>query len=226
MATMRQEKAAKPPPRRRQQEVLDAAARVFHEKGYESTSIQDIADCVGILKGSLYYYIRSKEDLLFEILQSVHEEALRNIERVEQHHGDPLETIRAYVTAHMTFNVENLTRMGVFFHDFRSLSEERRATIVAARDLYDQKLRALIREGQEQGLVCPDVDPKVTAIAIMGQVNWVYQWYRPGGERSIEELAQAFADFVVAGIACSPETHVAGHRSAVHPLPPDFVAVA
>ena len=75
-------------------------------------------------------------------------------------------------------------------------------------------------------LVCPDVDPKVTVIAIMGQVNWVYQWYRPGGERSIEELAQAFSDFVVAGIACSPQTHVPGHRSALHPLPADFVALA
>ena len=70
------------PPRRRHLEVLEAAARVFHEKGYESTSIQDIADAVGILKGSLYYYITSKEDLLFEILQDVHEQGLRNLERI------------------------------------------------------------------------------------------------------------------------------------------------
>src|SRR5690242_21930048 len=67
-------------PRRRQQEIVEAAARVFHEKGYESTSIQDIADAVGILKGSLYYYITSKEDLLFEIIRGVHEEALKNLE--------------------------------------------------------------------------------------------------------------------------------------------------
>ena len=71
------------PPRRRRQEILEAAAGVFHAKGYKATSIQDIADAVGILKGSLYYYITSKEDLLFEILEDVHQQGLRNLERIE-----------------------------------------------------------------------------------------------------------------------------------------------
>jgi AcrR family transcriptional regulator len=206
--------------------VLEAAARVFHEKGYESTSIQDIAEAVGILKGSLYYYIRSKEDLLYDILQSVHEDALANIARVDDIEGDPLEKIRAFVTAHLTFNAENLTRMGVFFHDFRSLSDERRQVIIDARDIYDEKLRGLIREGQQDGVVCPDLDPKVAAIGVMGMVNWIYQWYRPGGPRTIAELAEGFADFVVAGLACDPATHTPGHRTALHALSPDFVPVA
>ena len=91
-------------PRRRQQEILEAAARVFHEKGYESTSIQDIADSVGILKGSLYYYITSKEDLLFEIIQGVHEEALKNLDRTAAVEGDALQKIRAFVVVHFTHN--------------------------------------------------------------------------------------------------------------------------
>jgi AcrR family transcriptional regulator len=205
--------------------VLEAAARVFHEKGYESTSIQDIAEAVGILKGSLYYYIRSKEDLLYEILQSVHEDALANIERLDGVEGGGLERIRAFVTAHLTFNAENLTRMGVFYHDFRSLTDGRNATIVAARDVYDEKLRSLIRQGQEEQTICPDLDPKVTAIAVMGMLNWIYQWYRPGGPRSIAELAEGFSDFVLAGLACTPDTHSPGHRSALHPLPAEFEPV-
>ena len=75
------------PPRRRRQEILEAAAGVFHEKGYKATSIQDIADAVGILKGSLYYYIRSKEDLLNEILQDVHQHAIANISRLDEVEG-------------------------------------------------------------------------------------------------------------------------------------------
>ena len=82
------------PPRRRREEVLETAARVFREKGYESTSIQDIADAVGILKGSLYYYMDSKEDLLYEILKGVHEEALENIKRVGELDGDALQKLR------------------------------------------------------------------------------------------------------------------------------------
>src|SRR3954463_16258741 len=100
-------------PRRRQQEILEAAARVFHEKGYESTSIQDIADAVGILKGSLYYYITSKEDLLFEILQSVHEEALENLAQIDATPGDALQRLRAFVTMHFTFNAEHLVKVAV-----------------------------------------------------------------------------------------------------------------
>ena len=114
-------------PRRRQTEIVEAAARVFHEKGYESTSIQDIAEAVGILKGSLYYYIRSKEDLLYEIILDVHEDALANIRQVDEGDGDALQKVRAFVTSHLVFNAENLTKMGVFFHDFRSLSGERRS---------------------------------------------------------------------------------------------------
>jgi AcrR family transcriptional regulator len=207
-------------PRRRQQEILEAAARVFHEKGYESTSIQDIADSVGILKGSLYYYITSKEDLLFEIIQGVHEEALKNLERTAAVEGDALQKIRAFVVVHFTHNALNLVKMAVFFQDFRSLNGERRQVIVEERDLYDNFLRDLIRQGQDEGIVCPDIEPKLAAITVLGMMNWIYHWYRPGGELSAPEIANAYADFVVAGLACDRATHKPGHRRQLAPLPP------
>jgi AcrR family transcriptional regulator len=202
--------------------VFEAAARVFHERGYEQTSIQDIADDIGILKGSLYYYIDTKEDLLHEILWRVHEDALANIRRVEEIEGDALTKIRAFVTLHITFNMENLVRMGVFHHDFRSLSPERRQDIVEARDLYDKMLRELFREGQNEGVVCPDVNPKLATLATLGMCNWVYQWFRPGGPLKPAEVADQFADLVVAGVACTPKTHSPGHRAQLGALPTDF----
>ena len=214
-------------PRRRQQEILEAAAQVFHEKGYESTSIQDIADSVGILKGSLYYYITSKEDLLFEIIQGVHEEALKNLDRTAAVEGDALQKIRAFVVIHVTHNALNLVKMAVFFQDFRSLNGERRQLIVEERDMYDAFLRDLIRRGQDEGVVCPDIEPKLAAITVLGMMNWMYHWYRPDGELSASQIADAYADFVVAGLACDPKTHVRGHRSRLAPLPPgleDFPA--
>ena len=210
------------PPRRRQQEVVDAAARVFHERGYESTSIQDIADNLGILKGSLYYYIRSKEDLLNEILWGVHDDALANIQRVEEVKGDALQKVRAFITLHITFNIENLVKMGVFFHDFRSLSKERRQRIIEARDLYDKILRDLIADGQREGLVCPDVDPKMASMAALGMCNWIYQWYRPRGRLRPDEVAGQFADLVIAGLACDRKTHRPGHRSKLGALMPEL----
>ena len=209
-------------PKRRRQEVLDAAARVFHERGYESSSIQDIAEDLGILKGSLYYYIRSKEDLLDEILWDVHEKALANIQRLDEMEGDTLQKIRAFVTLHIVFNLENLVTMGVFYHDFRSLGDERRARIVQARDIYDGMLRDLINVGQTEGLVCPDVDPKLGAMAILGMSNWVYHWYKPRGRLKPAEVADDFADLVLAGLACDKASHRKGHRSKLGALPADF----
>jgi TetR/AcrR family transcriptional regulator, cholesterol catabolism regulator len=209
-------------PRRRQQEVVEAAARVFHEKGYEATAIQDIADSVGILKGSLYYYITSKEDLLFEVIEGVHEEAMKNLGRTAALDGNALQKIRSFVFTHCLFNAEHLVKMAVFFHDFRSLTGERRQVIVEARDLYDKFLRDLIRQGQAEKIICVDVDPKLSAITILGMMNWIYHWYRPGGELAAEDIAHDYADFVVAGLACDPKTHRTGHRRRLAPLPHGF----
>jgi len=209
-------------PRRRQQEILDAAARVFHEKGYESTSIQDIADSVGILKGSLYYYITSKEDLLYQIIEGVHREGLKNVDAVEALDASPLEKLRAFVTGHLLYNAHNLVRTAVFFQDFRSLTGERRKQILAERDAYEKYLRDLIRQAQRDGSVCPDVDPKVASITVLGMLNWIYNWYRPGGERSAREIGELCADFVTSGLHCDPKTHRPGHRRSLAPLPQAF----
>jgi AcrR family transcriptional regulator len=201
-------------PRRRRAEVLDAATRVFHEKGYDATSIQDIADEVGILKGSIYYYISSKEDVLFELLKEVHEQAFNAVQEAIKVDGDALTRIRAFASTLARFNAEHPQRMGIFLHDFRSLSEPRRKEIVSERDRYDRMLRKLITEGQTQGVVCADVDPKLATLAIMGMINTISQWYRPTGRLRPEHIGSVYADLAVRSLACSPETHAAGHFAA------------
>jgi len=183
--------------RKRRAEVLDAAARVFHAKGYSATTIQDIADEVGILKGSVYYYISSKEDVLFEVLQEVHEAAMAAVLEAIATDGDVLERIRAFVETLTRFNADNQVRMGVLLQDFRSLSEPRRQQLVKERDRYDRMLRALIEEGQQQGLVSADIDPKLAALAVMGMINTVYQWYRPAGEQRSTDIASFYAELVI-----------------------------
>lgn len=186
----------------REREILDAAAAVFHEKGYVASSIQDVADAVGILKGSLYYYIDSKEDLLFEILVDTHHESMRRLAQWQQIEGDPLIKLRAFIEGHLMANIANRIKIGVFLHDFRSLSPDRRKAIIRDRDTYDDYVRTLIREGQEEGLVTSDADPKIVAMALMGMMNWIYQWYRPDkpGGVAPRDLARSFADFALSGL--------------------------
>jgi AcrR family transcriptional regulator len=198
-------------PRRTREEILAAAAKIFNEKGYDAASIQEIADDLGILKGSLYYHIKSKEEMLFEIILRGHREIREFVDSALRYPGTPLQRIRLFVQLDMTYCASNIPRIGLFFNDFRALSDGHRATVVALRDEYMQQLHDLIVEGQHSGLVCRDLNPRVTTINILVIKNSVPIWYRPDGPLSPSALGEALADFVVAGLACDPQTHVPGH---------------
>src|SRR3954451_16198756 len=113
------EAAARNTPRRkRDEEVLDAARRLFAERGYADTSVQDVADELGILKGSLYHYIRTKEDLLFWLLEDVHSDVEEILEEVAQAEGlNPIERIAPYVRRQVLYNLDNLERTFIYYHD-------------------------------------------------------------------------------------------------------------
>jgi AcrR family transcriptional regulator len=121
---------ARPSSKKREREILDAAAEIFHRQGYADTSVQDVADAVGILKGSLYYYIDSKEDLLFRVLVEVHEDSRGIVEEVGAMDAPPLERLYAYIRRHIEYNTRHLSKIAVYYHDFGLLSEDRRKVIV------------------------------------------------------------------------------------------------
>lgn len=204
---------------RRRQELIDIAAKIFQDKGYEAASIQDVADALGILKGSVYYYIDSKEDLLFAAIQEVHKSALENVERIRQMDENPLTLIRLFIESHIRHISDNLVKATVFFHDFRSLDPKRRALIVQERDSYDEFLRDLIVRGQSEGLICKDIDPKIATLGIQGMMNWTYQWYRVGGGLDSAAIGRQFADLALSALACEPAAHKAKHRSRLGKIP-------
>jgi TetR/AcrR family transcriptional regulator, cholesterol catabolism regulator len=207
--------AGSPPPKKREREIIDAAAEIFHRNGYADTSVQDVADAVGILKGSLYYYIDSKEDLLYRVLLEVHEDAEGILESIEaMTDASPLERIRAYVRRHVDYNARNLTKIAVYYHDFRLLSPERRADIRKHRRLYEEFLESLIREAQDAGEARRDADPRVLANCMFGSMNWTYTWYRPGGKVSVPELAEMVANFTINGLRQDPGQNDARPRRA------------
>lgn len=195
--------------RRRQQEILDAAAAIFREKGYEATSTQDIAEAVGLLKGSLYYYIDSKEDLLFAIIDEAYKGALETLERSKAMPGNALQKLRWMIESHVEYFTANQVKMAVLFRDFRSLSEERQQIISGEGDQYLEEVRSLIRQGQAEGVVAPDIDPRLTSLAVTGMVNSLSQWYDPSGPNTPAELSMAFARLVIAGLATRHDNAIA-----------------
>ncbi|MCW3062986.1 MAG: TetR/AcrR family transcriptional regulator [Solirubrobacterales bacterium] len=191
---------AREPSKKRSREIVDAAARMFHERGYADTSVQDVAHAVGILKGSLYYYIDSKDDLLFRVLEDVHEDARHLLDDVAAMDAPPLERLAAYVRGHVEFNLRNLSKVAVYYHDFALLDPGRREVIIAQRQLYEELVIGLIADAQEAGEVDAGLDAHVAAYSALGMVNWVYTWYRPAGGRRASELAELIAEIVVGGL--------------------------
>jgi TetR/AcrR family transcriptional regulator, cholesterol catabolism regulator len=194
--------AAKPP-KKRDREVLDAAARVFYERGYSDASVQDVADELGILKGSLYHYIETKEDLLFRLLQETHDEIYEILEEVAAIEGlTPLERLEVYIRRQVEYNVDNLLRVSVYYHDLERLSEDRRKAIFARRREHERWVVRLIEEAQAAGTADPALDPKIAARCIFATIIWTYRWYRKRRD-SRAKVAEACSAFALRGIVGS-----------------------
>ena len=199
----------------REEEIHRAAARIFHRKGYAATSLQDIADEVGILKGSLYYYIDSKEDLLFGITQAIHRLAAQNAERVAATSGTSSERLRLLVELHVASFGVNLEMIRVFYTEHGALGPERRREVMAARRSYEQLALGLITSGQAAGEFCPDLDARVANNAILTMVNTIYMWF-DGNNGDLDAIARQYGEMALASVHCLPG-HVHGAVSAAAP---------
>ncbi|MGE0217202.1 TetR/AcrR family transcriptional regulator [Mycolicibacterium sp.] len=196
----------------RRAEIVSAATRLFIEKGYAATSVQDIAEAVGLLKGSLFYYISGKEDLLYAVLEGMLATSQADIEKLSALEIQPLEKVRRIAEAHVRYVLANRDQATVFFRDFRSLSEERGKEIAAERENYARRFTDVLREAQDDGAVCPDIDIRLASGSLLGMLNMVHEWYPHADERHVNRLAEEIGDLVVASLRCDPATHQPGHR--------------
>lgn len=189
-------------PRRRDAEVLDAAANIFYERGYASATVQDVADSLGMLKGSLYYYIDSKEDLLYRLMLEIHDGVDEVLADVEAQEGlSAIEYLELYVKRTVEYNARNLTKISVYYHDIEQLSDARRKEILARRRRHEDHLTKLIRQAQADGDANPDLDAKLLTNCVFATIIWMYRWYRPGRGTSVEELSSTCAQFVLHGLS-------------------------
>jgi TetR/AcrR family transcriptional regulator, cholesterol catabolism regulator len=181
----------------RRDELTRQAARLFAQKGYHGTSIGEIADALGVQKGSLYAHIDSKQDLLYETMA----------EGARAFHGGldaipdelrPVEKMRLALRSHLRVVADQLDVATVFVQEWRYLEGERREQIVAERRRYEERIRALFREGRELGELRSDLDDAAAALLALSAANWAYTWLQPG--RDTDELADRFFEIFLDGI--------------------------
>jgi AcrR family transcriptional regulator len=189
------------PPLRRRDEVLATAARLFFEQGYAATSTTDIARELGMHRGSIYYYLSTKEDLLYELIQQRFTSGTELLGRLARREGDALARLRWLLEEHIKTVAENRIPSALALNEARSLSPARRASIVADNDAYEHAVTALIAEGRDEGVVRDDVDPKLAAMALLGAANWLHRWYDASRGATPAEVGRQFAAVFTRGLA-------------------------
>lgn len=183
---------------RRRAEIIASAIKLFSDKGYVATSITDIGDEVGLLAGSLYYHIRSKEDLLYEILLELHTVALEEIAKNEAGGGDAVERLRRLVRTHVLNH--DVLRIRLFEAEFHHLDEQRHDQILQMRKKYQNYIIKLIRKAQAEGLCDPSVNANALGLAVLGLVNSMPQWFNPSGRISSKQMADTIDRLVVGSL--------------------------
>jgi AcrR family transcriptional regulator len=188
----------------REQEIITAAARVFNEKGYHAATTRDIAAAVGIQQASLYYYISSKEELLYLVVREPILQLYAQVEDIVKATWPTRTKIERGIQAHLSAFDANYPHMFVFLHELQNVMDALPGTLSAFPRRYQRLWEELIRQGVVAGELRDDLDLPTTALMILGMCNWMYRWYRKGGRLHTHALAQQFARAVLDGIVLRP----------------------
>ncbi|HET6636756.1 MAG TPA: TetR/AcrR family transcriptional regulator [Streptomyces sp.] len=179
------------------QRLLAAATRLFAERGYDRTSVQDIVEAAGVTKGALYHYFGSKDDLLHEIygrllrLQQERLDACAGAEApVEQRLHDAAADV-------VVTTIENLDDAMIFFRSMHSLSPEKQKQVRTERRRYHERFRALVEEGQRSGVFSAETPADLVVDYHFGSVHHLGSWYRPDGPLAPREVADHLAGLLL-----------------------------
>jgi len=183
--------------RARDREVIETAVRIFWEKGYASASVQDVADALGMLKGSLYYYIDSKESLLRKIFEDSHSEIVALTEVVTDADGSAMERLDRFLRDYAMWTLTHLERAGLYSREWRYAGPTLKATLTTQQKYYDAHLRHLIVAGQSEGDLDPQVDPRRASAFIWAAYTGLPDWFRATGPHSADEVASTYVDLAL-----------------------------
>jgi len=193
------------------QEILRAAARLFQQRGYDATSMNDVAAALKLSKGGLYHHFQSKDEILYEIMNHAMEITQDRVLNPVRGIADPEERLRALIRLHIEVVLSPRDReITVMLHENHPLPPALRKRINARKKDYIHFLESLMTEVQNQvqekvqnkapNQTRRKVSPRAAAFALLGMINWIYQWYKPEGELQAKNLIPQFTDLIFGGI--------------------------
>ena len=193
---MRKPKKKPAPSSNRREDLLRVSARLFREKGFDGTSIRDISQAAGMHSGSPFYHFETKQEMLVAVMEQGLGEGLRHLEAVAALKLPPAEKFRKLVRAHLeTICGEGHDFIPVMLYDWRSLTPANRRRVIALKDRYDALWQKVTDELQVQGLMRGDA--QLARLFTFGVLNWTARWYHAGGRKSLDEIAEEAARFLL-----------------------------
>jgi AcrR family transcriptional regulator len=183
------------------QEILRTAARLFQQRGYDATSMNDVAAALKLSKGGLYHHFQSKDEILFEIMNHAMEMTQERVITPVRNIADPVERLRALIRLHIEVVLSPRDReITVMLHENHPLPPTLRKRINHRKKEYVHFVESLIADVQRGRGVKGAVGPRAAAFALLGMINWIYQWYKPEGELQANNLIPQFTELLFGGI--------------------------
>jgi AcrR family transcriptional regulator len=179
-------------------EILKSAAAAFRRLGYHGATVEEIAAALHMKKGNLYYYFRNKEEILFACHQYSLDRLHGILDDIERSGLPAEEKLRRLIVSFVHTILDELHGTALFL-DLEALSPAHLRTVVARRDRFDKGMREVLKEGIRSGTFVY-ADAKLLSFAILGAVNWIPRWFNPDGPATSEEIADRFAEYLIAGL--------------------------
>ncbi|MBI2206256.1 MAG: TetR/AcrR family transcriptional regulator [Candidatus Rokubacteria bacterium] len=197
-------KRAKARPNVTRERILAESARVFNRRGYDATTLDDIARALGVTKAALYYYVENKEDVLYQCHTKALDLATDAVQTALAQTPAPDEQLRIVFRRYIEGMTDQLAGAVVLLYE-GALSPALNRRILDRRDAYERMLRGIVEDGIARGIFVP-CDSKLVVFAILGALNWIPRWYDAAGPRAATDIATSFAEFFVRGLSTNPSS--------------------
>lgn len=181
----------------RRADIVRAAGRLFHEKGYSATTIRDIAGAVGMRSGSPFYHFKTKQDMLRAVVLEGLTAISTAVAEAAKPGRSPRATFEAMLRAHLgqLLGAEGRDFAATLLHETRHLDPAVQAELVTLKDRYEAMWQKALKDLKRAGLIADD--SQVARLFLLGALNWTVQWYRPDGSRTVAQIARQLADLVL-----------------------------
>ncbi len=183
----------------RKVQIEGVATELFRKKGYAATSMRDLAQAVGMEAASIYSHIKNKESLLSSICFRLADAFMDAKKEMEQQSLPAPQLLQKAIEVHVRVITNNLDASAVFLHEWRHLSPEPLAEFIALRKAYENYLVRIIQNGKEEGKFQFE-DEKIAVLSLLSGLNWIYDWYKPEGKLSPEQVAQNLSNLLLNGL--------------------------